>query len=50
MKSVVTNSHDVAVESALRRENRLFRYQDADDDYHDIVVGPDGGIVKKEDL
>ena len=51
MKSVVTNSPAAAaVESALRVENRLFRYQDAHDDYHDILVGPDGGIVKKEDL
>ena len=51
MKSSVTNSPSAAaVESGLRVENRLFRYQDADDDYHDIVVGPDGGIVKKEDL
>ena len=51
MKSAVTNSPDVAaVEYGLRVENRLFRYQDADDDYHDIVVGPDGGILKKEDL
>ena len=51
MKSVVANSPDVAaVESALRIENRLFRYQDADDDYHDIVVGPDGRVLKREDL
>ena len=51
MKSSVTNSPSAAaVESGLRIENRLFRYQGADDNYHDIVVGPDGGIVKKEDL
>ena len=51
MKSAAAGSPDAAsAESALREENRLFRYQDADDRYHDIVVGPDGGIVKKEDL
>ena len=51
MKSAVTSSPDAAaVESALREENRLFRYLDANDRYHDIVVGPDGDVVKKEDL
>ncbi len=39
-----------AAARALHVENRLFRYQDPNDDYHDIVVGPDGGIVSKEDL
>ena len=37
-------------EAALREENRLFRYQDADDRYHDIVVGPGWEIVSKKDL
>ena len=51
MKAVAASGFDIAAtEAALRVENRLFRYQDPDDDYHDIVVGPDGGIVKKEDL
>ena len=51
MRAAVAGKLDAAaVESALRVENRLFRYQDPNDDYHDIVVGPDGGIVKKEDL
>ena len=51
MKAAATERPGIeAVESALREENRLFRYQDPNDDYHDIVVGPDGGIVKKEDL
>ena len=51
MKSAASGSPDIAaVESALRVEQRLFRYQDADDRYHDIVVGPDGGIVGREDF
>ena len=51
MKSAVAVRPDAAAaEAALRVENRLFRYQDPNDAYHDIVVGPDGGIVKKEDL
>ena len=48
MKSAVAGSPGAAeAEAALREENRLFRYQDADDIYHDIVVGP-GGIASKE--
>lgn len=53
MKSAVAGSPDAAAaESALREENRLFRYQDPKnrDRYHDIVVGPDGGIVGREDM
>lgn len=36
-------------ESILREENRLFRYQDADDRYHDIVVGPDWKVISRKD-
>ena len=39
-----------AAERGLREERRLFRFQDPNDDFHDIVVGPEGGIVAKEDL
>jgi len=51
MKSAATGRPDAAAaESALRVERRLFRYQDSSDRYHDVVVGPDGGIAAKEDL
>ena len=51
MKAAVVERPDIeAVESSLNVGNRLFRYQDPNDDYHDIIVGPDGGIVQKEDL
>ena len=51
MKSAATGRPDAAAaESALRVEHRLFRYQDSDDRYHDIVVGPDGSVEKKESL
>ena len=50
MRSAATASPSAAdAEAALREEDRLFRYQDADDRYHDIVVGPDGGIVYTRD-
>ena len=38
------------VEAALREENRLFRYSDANDRYHDIMVGPNWEIVSKKDF
>ena len=38
------------VETALREENRLFRYSDANDRYHDIMVGPNWEIVSKKDF
>lgn len=51
MKSAATGCPDAsAAEAVLREGNRLFRYQDPNDDYHDIVVGYDGSIVRKEDL
>ena len=51
MKSAATGRPDAAAaESALRVEHRLFRYQDSGDRYHDIVVGPDGSVEKKESL
>ena len=51
MKSAAAGRPDAAAaESVLRVEQRLFRYQDSGDRYHDIVVGPDGGIASKEDL
>ena len=50
MRSAAAASPSAAdAEAALREEDRLFRYQDADDRYHDIVVGPDGGIVSRRD-
>ena len=50
MRSAAAGSPSAAdAEAALREEDRLFRYQDADDRYHDIVVGPDGGIVSRGD-
>ena len=51
MKSAVNERPDTAAaERGLREERRLFRFQDPNDDFHDIVVGPEGGIVAKEDL
>ena len=38
------------VEAALREENRLFRYADASERYHDIMVGPNWEIVSKKDF
>jgi hypothetical protein len=38
------------VEAALREENRLFRYADANERYHDIMVGPNWEIVSKKDF
>ena len=50
MRSAAAGSPSAAdAEAALREEDRLFRYQDADDRYHDIVVSPDGGIVYTRD-
>ena len=49
MKSAVNERPDAAaVERALREEERLFRYQDPNDDYHDIVVGPDGEVMRRK--
>ena len=51
MKSAATGRPDAAAAGReLREERRLFRFQDPNDDFHDIVVGSDGGIVAKEDL
>ena len=51
MKSAAASRPSVTeIESALREENRLFRYPDAHDRYHDIVVGPNGEIVSKKDF
>jgi hypothetical protein len=51
VKSAVVACPDAAAaELALCAEERLFRYADSDDRYHDIVVGRDGGIVRKDDL
>ena len=51
MKSAAASRPSVAeIEAALREENRLFRYPDAHDRYHDIVVGPNGEIVSKKDF
>lgn len=51
MKSTALNRPDAAaVESALHVDDRLFRYQDADKRYHDIVVGPGGDVEKRESL
>ena len=50
MRAAAERSLDAnAAEAILHEENRLFRYQDAVDRYHDIVVGPDGGIVSRRD-
>ena len=47
MRAAASDSPDAAAAvRMLREENRLFRYQDPNDEYHDIVVGPDWGIVR----
>jgi hypothetical protein len=33
----------------LHTDNRLFRYQDANDQYHDNVIGPNGTIISRND-
>ena len=51
MRSSATGSPGAAdAEAELHEDERLFRYQDADDRYHDIVVGPDGAIVSTRDF
>jgi hypothetical protein len=51
MKSAVAGRPCAAeVEAALREENRLFRYLDANDHFHDIMVGPNWEIVSKKDF
>ena len=51
MKSAAASRPSVAeAEATLREENRLFRYPDAHDRFHDIVVGPNGEIVSKKDF
>ncbi len=51
MKSAVAGKPCAAeVEAALREENRLFRYLDANDHFHDIMVGPNWEIVSKKDF
>lgn len=48
MRTVAENNVDIEkAKNILSEENRLFRYQDGNDRFHDIVVGPGGKIISK---